>query len=227
MSEKLSAHYKSMWKTASGQFKSGICDIDPLIASKDDQRRGITLLARPEREIAAEILDFQNELKKLEAHQYHQPHTDLHLTVLSIISCDDKFELNQIESQAYQNLILNCLTEPITVRLEGITASPSGVLIQGFPEGEGLENLRNELRNKFKSSSLQHSIDSRYKINTAHLTIMRFRQPLANSKEFVKVLDRYRDYAFGMMQISQLHLVFNDWYQRADIVKDLATFELA
>lgn len=227
MNNELEGRYTEMWKNARSQFANGICAVDHIIDNSHDLRRGITLLARPNQEVKNSISYFQQELKKLEPNQYYQPCVDLHLTVLSIISCYGGFELNQINAEDYGAIVGKCTSKPIAIRFEGITASPSGILVKGFPEGEGLMNLRNELRNKFKSSQLQHSIDSRYKINTAHLTVMRFRKPITNSGEFVQLLDEYRDFSFGKMKVDQLNLVFNDWYQRSAIVKNLATFELS
>jgi len=76
----------------------------------------------------------------------------LHLTILSIISCYVGFELAQIRTENYRILIDECISEQIDIRFEEVTASPSGILVQGIPKGDGLKSLRNELRNKFKSS---------------------------------------------------------------------------
>lgn len=218
--------YNEMWKNARSHLISGTCSIDDSIDDAEDLRRGITLLAKPNQEVKNEISSFQLELKKMEPKQYYQPCDDLHLTVLSIISCYVRFELTQIKTENYRNLIDECTSEPIEIRFEGITASPSGILVQGFSKGDGLKSLRNGLRNRFNLSQLQHSIDSRYKINTAHLTIMRFRKPIGDSKKLVRLLEEFRNFSFGKMRINQLQLVFNDWYQRTEIVKKLATFEL-
>ncbi|MEP2026041.1 MAG: mutarotase [Reichenbachiella sp.] len=227
MNRELEGRYNQMWENARSQFNQGNCNVDQLIDDEEDHRRGMTLLARPNQKVKEVISNFQNELRRIEPNQYYQPQDDLHLTVLSIISCDTGFELSQINLRDYERMVRECISEPITINFEGITASSSGILVQGFPEGEGLKELRNGLRNKFKSSQLQHSIDCRYKINTAHITIMRFRKPLVDSIKFVKLLDKFRSYSFGTLQISHLHLVFNDWYQRTEIVKKLATFELS
>ncbi|WP_422360510.1 2'-5' RNA ligase family protein [Reichenbachiella sp.] len=226
MNNELEGRYKEMWENARSRFINGACSIDDSIDSNEDLRRGITLLARPNQEIKNSISSFQQELKKIEPNQYYQPSDDLHLTVLSIISCYAGFQLTQINSEDYERVVSECLSKPMEIKFEGITASPSGILVQGFPEGDGLKKLRNELRKRFKSSQFQHSIDSRYKINTAHLTVMRFRKRIADFGEFVRLLDEFRNFSFGRMKVDQLDLVFNDWYQRTDVVKKLATFEL-
>ncbi|WP_420582615.1 2'-5' RNA ligase family protein [Reichenbachiella sp.] len=227
MNKELEGRYNEMWKNARSQFRNGTCSIDKSIDAKSDLRRGMTLLAKPNQAVKNSISTFQSELKKVEPLQYYQPLEDLHLTVLSIISCYAGFELAQINSEDYLHLASECIYEPMEIRLQGITASSAGILVQGFPDGDSLESLRNKLRETFKSSSLQHSIDSRYSINTAHLTVMRFRTPIADSGRFVRLLEEFRNLSFGRMRIDQLHLVFNDWYQRSEIVKNLATFDLS
>ncbi|WP_456458055.1 2'-5' RNA ligase family protein [Reichenbachiella sp.] len=227
MNNEMERRYNEMWKNARSHFISGTCSIDDSIDDAEDLRRGITLLAKPNQEVKNEIFSFQRELKEIEPDQYYQPSDDLHLTILSIISCYVGFELAQIRTENYRHLIDECISEPIEIRFDGITASPSGILVQGFPKGDGLKSLRNELRNRFNLSQLHHSIDSRYKINTAHLTVMRFRKPIRDSKKLVQLLEEFRNFSFGKMRINQLQMVFNDWYQRTEIVKKLATFELS
>ena len=227
MSENLSDHYDKMWESSRELFNNGICEVDPLIDDQKDNRRGVTLLARPGRELLDQIILLQNELRQIEPDQYYQPIKDLHLTILSIISCFAGFQLNHIEPKHYQQIVQECLKEPFIIKYKGVTASSSGILIQGFPENDGLLLLRDQLRKKFKNSDVQHSIDSRYKISTAHITVMRFRKDLTQPKELVRALDKFRNHSFGSMTINQLYLVFNDWYQRREIVKDLATFALS
>ena len=226
MSECLDSFYQSMWQEAKLNFSRGECSIDKMIGNKNDTRRGITLLARPNQIIANRIIDFQNELKKIDSNQYFQPTSDLHMTILSIISCYAGFTLDQISLSDYQSIINQSVSKTIKVRFEGVTASNSAILIQGYPEDNDLDLLRENLRSAFKTSELQNSIDSRYKINTAHMTVMRFYKPMENHLEFTQTLEKYRDYDFGTIEIKKLNLVFNDWYQRREIVKDLATFDL-
>lgn len=227
MSEPLASHYAQMWRDAMQRFEAGTCEPDPLIDDPTDDRRGITLLARPSDQLKAQIADFQNELRRVEPDQYFYPASDFHLTILSIISCYTGFRLADVAIADYIEVIETCLASPIQIRIQGITASPSGILVQGFPVGDELDRLRDALRHAFRAGALQHSIDSRYKISTAHLTVARFRKPLANPKKMIDKLEQFRDFPFGKMTISVLHLVFNDWYQQAGKVKSLHAFSLA
>jgi 2'-5' RNA ligase len=86
--------------------------------------------------------------------------------------------------------------------------------VQGFPENDQLNQIRNELRKKFRESNLKHSIDQRYSILTAHLTVIRFKQKLDNTNTFINKIDHLKNREFGHSDINELELVANDWYQK-------------
>ncbi|MEJ7664614.1 MAG: hypothetical protein WKG07_36415 [Hymenobacter sp.] len=115
---------------------------------------------------------------------------------------------------------------PLRIRLAGLAASPAGVLVQGFPQGDGLAKLRDELRRVFRASGLQQSIDQRYSIQTAHLTVLRLRVALPDAQPLLRVLAAYRAYPFGTFEVSNPELMFNDWYQRAAHTVVLKKYQL-
>jgi 2'-5' RNA ligase len=224
----LIAHYNQMWIHARSSFLEGKPTGDPLLDEPGDDRYGITLLLRPDETTAQKIHAFLQQMAGLEPDQYYYPVSDLHLTILSIISCYSGFQLSQIDIPAYDTRIKEVLrgVPPFRIRFKGITASPSTVLIQGFPEDDALQRLRDQLRVAFKNSTLQHSIDSRYRLFTAHSTVIRFRKPLQNPSAFVNQLEKYRQTDFGLVTAKQVELVGNDWYQRKEKVKMLKTYRL-
>lgn len=217
-----------MWTQANQQFELGRFEYDALIDSPNDSRRGVTLLARPPENIKAAIKVLLNDLQDTEPWQYYYPTTDIHLTGLSIISCYAGFTLNHIDTNAYVDLVQEVLQmhQPFKVSFRGLTASPSCLIVQGFPLDNELKNIRNGLREKFQTSNLQHSIDKRYCIQTAHSTIVRFRKPLLNPARFLQKVKNYRNVDFGTFEVNELELVFNDWYQRASTTVMLERFRL-
>ncbi|CAF1225557.1 unnamed protein product [Adineta steineri] len=147
---------------------------------------------------------------------------------MPIIACYEEFDLNQIVVQDYIDLIQKCLSSQknITIKFKGITASPSCIMIQGFPQQQVLDELRNDMRTVFKASPLQQSIDKRYSLQTAHITVVRFRKPFTAKEEFLKILENFKDYDFGETTINELELVHNDWYLRDNFVKRLFRFKV-
>lgn len=224
----LKEHYSELYKESVKKISIGKYEIDNLIDSKSDKRFGITLLVRPSSEVKAKIEKLTLELKKAEPNQYYYPNSDIHITVMSIISCYDGFNIENIELSKYIELIKKCLPNKknIEINFKGLTASNSCIMLQGFMNNNVLNEIRDNLRFEFKKSELEQSLDKRYSIQTAHSTIVRFRNHLNEKENFLKIIDKYADFDFGTFEIKKIELVYNDWYQRNELVKKLYEFEI-
>lgn len=224
----LTEHYNQLYKSSSEVILAGNYTVDSKINDLSDSRFGITLLLRPGEKIKNNIQFFLNELKEAEPLQYYYPDSDIHITVLSIISCYESFNLDKIDLPAYLEIIQKSVVDLCEIKIEfrGVTASNGAIMIQGFPSDDSLEKLRNKLRENFRNSNLEQSIDSRYSIATAHSTVMRFTEKLQNPKKLIETTEQFRDYNFGEFKAEKLELVFNDWYQREENTINLAYFTL-
>lgn len=224
----LTRHYKELYESSIKKIGKGDYQTDSLIDSPVDKRFGITLLIRPPQKVKNKIELFLEELKQIDSCQYFYPHSDIHITVMSIISCYAGFRLDQISVSEYSDLIKQSLKgiDKFDIKFQGITASDSGIMIQGFPENGILNNLRNNLRTNFKNSNLEQSIDKRYTIQTAHITVFRFKKKLQSVIAFLAGIEKYKNYDFGSFEVNELELVFNDWYQREKKSILLEKFEL-
>lgn len=112
------------------------------------------------------------------------------------------------------------------IKFCGVTASPSCVMIQGFPADSGLENLRDELRRAFAQGGLGDMLDRRYKVVAAHVTIMRFCNANLDGQKLVSFLRDHRETEFGEIETHELQLVFADWYASASTVQMLEQYHL-
>ena len=223
----LKAHYEELYAQSIAKIKSGNIQTDALIDSADDNRYGITLRLRPDTVLTKSIVDFLEPLRQVDADQYYYRESDIHVTVMSIISCYTGFDLQRIAIPDYVRVIEQSIAgNNIAIRFTGVTASPSCIMLQGFPEDDTLNTIRNNLRINFKNSGLEQSIDKRYSIQTAHTTVIRFRKPIARLDEHLKILEIYRDHDFGTLRTNTLELVHNDWYHRTERIKQLHTFSL-
>lgn len=225
----LKEHYENLYKKAIASIKANNYEIDHLIESNNNERFGITLLIRPDKNTKTNIQHFLSEVKAIEPNQYYYPSPDIHVTVMSIISCYTGFKLENIDIEDYVKLIKQTLDKQKTfhIRFKGLTASPSCILLQGFVDNNVLQEIRDQLRLSFKNSTLQQSLDQRYVIQTAHSTIIRFKQQLINQNKFLKLIEKYRDFDFGTFEVNNVELVYNDWYQRGKFVQKLYNFELS
>lgn len=202
--------------------------IDSNIHNPLDKRFGLTLLIKPQIEIQNNIQNFLTELRNTEPGQYYYPNSDLHVTTLSIISCYEGFNLKDITISDYSKIIIESLESinEFEIEFRGVTASDSAIMIQGVPKTETLHQIRENLRINFGKSSLQKSIDSRYPLTTAHITVLRFSEKLNNAGQFINCIEKYRNHDFGTSKVSTLDLVYNDWYQRKEVVQQLAEFKI-
>lgn len=224
----LPEHYNELYINSIQKIKSGNYQIDNLIHSPSDNRFGVTLLIRPDKQIRDAIHKFLNDLKVVEPDQYYYPDSDIHVTVMSIISCYGGFDLKKIQVMDYVDIIRKSIANEKKIQIEfrGVTASPSCILIQGFLKDDTLITIRNNLRMNFKNSNLEQTLDKRYSIQTAHATVVRFRTSLIRKEEFINVLDTYRDFNFGTFEAGSLELVYNDWYHSTKYEKELYRFEI-
>ena len=221
--------YDQLWDESIVRLKKNEPELDSYLAKKgNDDRRGVTLLAKLNTKLTSQINHLLHKLRKIEPNQYFYHPESMHLTILSIISCTPGFHLSDVYLHDYIQIIEQSLQDikAFSINFKGITTSKSSVLIQGFPKNHALNLLRNRLRENFKNSQLLNSIDKRYILQTAHCTVIRYTEPFKNPLKFVDCLESQRDTSFGIMDISEISLVFNNWYQSPDIVKTLHTFKI-
>jgi 2'-5' RNA ligase len=222
----LSAHYERMYSDAHASIAAGKYVLDPMIDDVADNRFGISLNMKLPHEVCDNILAVQHEFKSIEPEQYYYPRTDLHITVIAIVSCHSGFTIAEGDIKPYSEIIERSIREVPAFRIvcAGITASSEGVLLQGFPSGGELDQFRNELRTQFKASGLFHTIDTRYAITTVHSTMIRFRRPMRSPGAMASKLASLRNYSFGTLEADHVELVYGDWYQRAGRTRLLQKF---
>lgn len=224
----LEEHYNQLYKTSSEAILNQKYSLDLNIHNPSDSRYGATILIRPSEKIKEKIQSFLDDLKKIEPNQYYYPNSDIHITVLSIISCYEGFSLDKIDVEDYVKIIQKSLEDSgeIKIKFHGVTASDSAIMIQGFPTDENLNNLRDKLRENFRKTTLEQSIDSRYSISAAHATVMRFTEKLQNPIKLIAKTNEFHDFDFGEFKVEKLEFVLNDWYQREENTIHLKDFEL-
>lgn len=224
--------YDDMWQRFEFALKHNGYELDPYLSDlENDTRRGITALAhlnQGNRSTVNEIIRFQKEVRELEPEQYYHPSNELHLTVLSVISCLPEFALTEIDVNSYIDVFRSVLknTGKIEIRYQGVSASPNCIVIQGFPTSDTLERLRNELRTELTEAGVRVTFDSRYKLVAAHSSIIRFKAPLNDAQQLLALCQRYRNHYFGRVVLEDFELVFNNWYQNLDVTKSLAKYRV-
>ena len=98
----LAEHYDKLYTESAAKITAGNYEIDHFIDDEKDQRFGITLVIRPDQNTKMNIQRFLTEVKAIEPDQYYYQDSDIHITVMSIISCYAGFDLSQIDIQDYR-----------------------------------------------------------------------------------------------------------------------------
>lgn len=220
--------YDRLWVESLDHVRVQGFGFDSVIDDPNDNRFGITLLIRPDKQVIGRIQDFMDRVRAIEPFHHFYPASDMHVTVMSIISCYAGFSLEGIDKQEYIDLVAACIDgmESSELRFQGVTLSPSCVLIQGFPSNNMLDNMREKLRTAFGNAPLEQSMDERYPLQTYHSTVIRFKEEVRKEGEILRLLEDFRTFDFGVSPIKEVELVFNDWYQRERFVKKLFVFGL-
>ncbi|MCK6623969.1 MAG: hypothetical protein L6R45_02195 [Anaerolineae bacterium] len=221
--------YERLWTEALSRFSQGQVELDPhLLNPERDFRRGISLIARPNPAVAEQFTKLINELKALEPEQYFYQPEDFHLTILSLISAATSFECQQPPLDTYHPILapLFAQTRPFIISFRGVTASAGAVMAQGYADQNRLNELRDTIRQALQPAGLADHLDRRYKISTAHITLMRFQSPPRDLPRLITALTAARSRLFGQTTIARLEFVINDWYMSRDKVQMAATYPL-
>ena len=219
--------YDSLWIEGVNSLTAGKYVIDEHINSGQDMRRGLSLILRLNSKATGNISKFIQRCKEIEPEQYYYPEQDFHVTFLSIISCNNSFDLNEIKVNDYIEKLRPVIenTCKIVIEHNGITATGSCVMVKGF-SGEKINELREKVRKKITDSGLEQTIDKRYKLLTAHITIIRYAKKLSNKDLFANILQENRERYFGVSEIDKIELVTNDWYMTGRKTMKLYEFKL-
>jgi 2'-5' RNA ligase len=225
----LQNHYANLHKSALAIINKEGFSQDNEIDNPNDLRRGLTLLLRPNVRIRQAFDTFIQKVKQVDPDQYFYPPSDIHVTLMPVISCYSGFSMEKLDLVKYDRYIQNALkgVGNIGLRFEGVFASPACLIIKGYPLNEQLDRLRQQLRDVFSRSDVEQSLDKRYKLVTAHSSVVRFRKPTKVPDRILELLALFESYDFGQQYFDEVELVYNDWYQRQSLVKTIYTYPLS
>jgi 2'-5' RNA ligase len=218
-----------MWNEAASIVQAGGAPLDAQLAClAADARRGVTLLARPGAAVADALSSFLEQFRVMEPKQYYQPASDLHHTVLSLFTATADYAPYLSHLPAYREAVAEVAgaTPPFTIGVRGVTLTRGGVLAQGFPLDHTLAGVRERLRAALGARGLGDALDRRYRLVTAHMTLIRFGAPLRDRRRFVTALAGARATEFRATHVDCLELVFGDWYHTAAREQSIERYRL-
>lgn len=221
--------YEKLWQEASMAFDRNEPKLDAFLTNRqDDRRRSVTLVARPDAGVCERVKQFLDEIAIVAPEQHFYQPQEFHMTVLSVIPGSELWwqEAQRLSDYlaALDEVLEKC--PAFSVAFRGVSASPEAVMIQGFPVNNSLAELRNDLREVLAKHGLDKNLDRRYKIATAHLTIVRFYRPMKSWQPLKVLLAANRNRDFGIARFHSVQLVEADWYASADTARRLKEYPL-
>jgi len=221
--------YEQLWSKTTAAVESGGLRMDPLLRKgTGDPRRGATLVARPDTGVRKRVEAFLREAAAICPGQYFYQPAELHVTVLAVIPGSESWRKEIDRLPACEAALDGVLKRgrAFALKFRGVTASPEAVLVQGFPQGNILAQLRDDLRKALRDHGVGDNLDRRYKIAAAHLTVMRFSSPEADWRRLFDYLQARRETDFGETRFQSLQLIWGDWCASADTVRVLREYQL-
>jgi 2'-5' RNA ligase len=227
MTESPHAIYDRLWAQALESFQAGVVQVDPHLQNHlNDERRGITLVARPDEPTQARIMACIDEIRAVVPDQYFYRADELHITVLSLISSTPTFDEAAVPFENYKALFARVLPQvrPFRITYECVTASPEAIMIGGT--SDALNDLRDLLREELRSAGLSGTMDHRYKLVTAHSSMMRFKTVPDNLPVLINLLSAWHERSLGSFEVNFVDFMLHDWYMTREKSVRLARYLL-
>lgn len=228
-SDSAQAVYDHLWNEASALFAQGQVKIDPYLLNREsDIRRGMTLVIRPSSAVIARLVDLLDRLREIVPGQHFYRPDELHLTLLALNNAVPDFDLDAVPLATYRAILDDLLPRvpPFELRFMGVSASPETVFACGHSPDNAINALRDTLRERLAAAGLGETLDRRYRIVTAHSTMLRFCAPPENLPRLVEFLASVRQHDFGAFEVREITWVTNDWYMSYDRVRVLGQWRL-
>jgi hypothetical protein len=200
-----------------------------LLDGSNDHRRGISLYAVPDDKAREGFSNVIGELLDVEPDQYGYSAKDLHLTILTLVSVSLGADITPEMSRLYAEVCSRVLVDarPFRVFYNGLILAPDSIIVKGYPCDRSLNSLRESLRQELHGSGVSNTVDVRYKTQTAHNTIFRFRKPLHSGALLQRKVEDISNALTGYVDYSVARLSIHDWYMRERSVTVLNEFSLA
>lgn len=203
--------YDSIYDNNIVDIESGNIKIDEYLkGSKLDSRMGVSLII-PIHSISYSYSNLVSSLKKIEPEQYYYPTRDLHITIFDYVQGTEKYVRNTELEKAFIEISKQSLkivhAFPITLR--GIVFSNEAGIIQGY-DTNILFKIRGKIRGLLNQNGIKNN--ERYESESAHITFMRFMNPLQKAKELCKFINENRELKIGFPTIEEVEMVEHDWY---------------
>lgn len=153
--------YEDLWDGFARRLRDGET-ADPLGLGPGSMRRGVGAVLRLTNGVAASLEEVARILAGLvDEEVVPSGARDLHTTVHALEVRGDSEILNAAARRFVETaLAVAPRHDRLCIRYEGLTVGPTGVLAQGWPAGEGLQDLRREMARRLGAQDLPAAAES-------------------------------------------------------------------
>lgn len=229
--QQLRKNYDSFYLGPDGKDKllKGKVHVEKALIDRNlDKASGLNLIAKlPEKngqEVEGKVYQ---PLKKIIPGQYFYPLSDLHITFLDVLPHRDNFKIADEELKRYSDVLDEFFSniKPFEVEFVGVMAAKIGVGLQGYPIENKLNDLRNKLRNKLVDVGLKNEEERKYKLESTHITCIRFLKPITPEigKSLVDFIEENRETPITKARFSSVLLNISgrfDKTEKIEIIKE-------
>jgi hypothetical protein len=147
-----------------------------------DSRHGVNLVCCPGPGLIEKIAAIQRRLSEFEPGQYYYPPNDLHLTLVEICHSRSEAEAASI-AHAVQSLAPSFLARerPAALHSPELVFDEKAVAVRFLPCDDRLQQLRASIREHLAAHRVVG--DPRYPQRSAHITFLRYLEPLRTPAE--------------------------------------------
>lgn len=208
--EAIRRDYDNLWARCRSKLAQGLIEPDP--ASEETLKRwGVSVILRPEADVADTLSEVASELAVYTGRrQVVYDRSNLHTTMRSV-----EFNLGRVDDEricAYGEVLRELAKsyDPLRINYRGLTATATGVLAQGWPADESLQELRRDFRRRLAHRGLAGGPEETKLRLTAHASLTVFAGPLLNPLSLVRYVKDNRDTEYGTATYRCLDLVRYD-----------------
>jgi hypothetical protein len=208
----LSEEYDRIFRMSRDALTVGLVTPDT-IPEHGSWRWGVSLIFRLPTGLSKPLVDQAVEVANLAGseHIYYQPE-DLHMTVRTLEPFRKLLSLDDDCLSRYNRAINGVcrLVPPFKIEYRGLTASGQSILVQGWPEGDRLMDLRIQLHYALADEGLAFPPEDepRRIRRTAHTSICVLTGTLIAPQRLVDLITRRRHHIYGWTTVSQLEVVY-------------------
>lgn len=207
--ERITADYSRMWNESKDQLGAGDIDPDP-VPDNSSRRWGVSIIIRPTEPVLSRLVDAANKIKALAGeNQIIYDASNLHTTIRSIEFQRLEVDENDPKVLEYEEALKSVAArfKSISIKYKGITANRSGVMAQGWPVDDILQEIREAFHEELEKRGLLGGPEEVNVRQTSHASLAVFTQPLENTQGLIDFIINNRDTDFGTCEIDTIELV--------------------